>query len=123
MPDIRPYELISRQARTPGPTPRVNAGTGFAGCLEEELGGAADELEARGEAEELDYLAAELACRRGLLSPTGTEGAQPYPVQTAYFLRNRNRPLDSPMRSLRLGGLMKAATMQFRNGLPATGTM
>ena len=123
MPDIRPYELISRQVPTQGPSPRVNAGTGFSGYLDQELLGAAEELDARGEAEELDYLAAELACRRGLLTPTGTEGSQPYPVQTAYFLRNQNRPVDSPMRSLRLGGMMKAATMQFRNGLPATGTM
>lgn len=44
-----------------------------------------------------------------------------YPRQVAYFLPQERRSDRSPIRTLRLGGLLKAATEQLRIGLPATG--
>lgn len=126
MPQIRPYELVqSARSLAPAPQQRPSDAATFERFLGAELSvpGLQDreEADSRTDGVDLEYLAAELACRRNLTRPTTVE-ASDYPVQTAYFLRNQRRPEDSPMRKMRLGGVMKAAAVQLRNGLPATGT-
>lgn len=44
-----------------------------------------------------------------------------YPEHAACFLPQHRRPARSPMRVLRLGGLLKAAARQLRLGVPASG--
>lgn len=126
MPQIRPYELVqSARSQAPAPQQRPADATAFERFLGAELSvpdlQEREEPESRADGVDLEYLAAELACRRNLTRPATLEAGD-YPIQTAYFLRNQRRPEDSPMRKMRLGGVMKAATVQLRNGLPATGT-
>lgn len=126
MPQIRPYELVqSARSQSPAPQQRPSDAATFERFLGAELSISdlqdREEPESRTDGVDLEYLAAELACRRNLTGPA-TLDAGGYPIQTAYFLRNQRRPEDSPMRKMRLGGVMKAATVQLRNGLPATGT-
>lgn len=124
MPQIRPYELVqSERSQAPSAQRPSDAAT-FDRFLGAEL--SVPDLQDRDDPEprtmgvDLEYLAAELACRRNLMQPASLD-AVGYPIQTAYFLRQQNRSEDSPMRKMRLGGVMKAATAQMRNGLPATG--
>lgn len=126
MPQIRPYELVqSARSQAPAPPQRPTDAATFERFLGAELEVSdlqdREEPEFRTDGVDLEYLAAELACRRNLMQPA-TMDAGGYPMQTAYFLRNQRRSEDSPMRKMRLGGVMKAATVQLRNGLPATGT-
>lgn len=115
MPQIRPYELI--QTTRTAPAPRGAAREGF----ERLLGAEFEVADPEHEGVDLEYVAAELACRRNLARPE-LSGPETYPVQTAYFLRHERKSEVSPMRALRLGGVLKAAEAQRRNGLPATGT-
>lgn len=125
LPQIRPYELVqSARSQAPSAQPRPSDAATFERFLGTELSVSdlqdRDDHDSRTDGVDLDYLAAELACRRNLMQPASLDAAG-YPIQTAYFLRQQNRSEDSPMRKMRLGGVMKAATVQLRNGVPATG--
>ncbi len=128
MSEVRPYSLIQKsiQKPVPGSEPRAEAGSpsAFSRLLGEELSVPEDRLdpeqskvqedaEVGSEDVDLEYVAAELACRRDLLIPNEVEAADSPPVQTAYYLSHPRRSSASPMQAMRLGGAVKAA-MQSR---------
>lgn len=128
MSEVRPYSLIQKTVQKPvqGPEPREEGSSPstFSRLLGEELSVPEDrqapkELNSQEEADgavedvDLEYVAAELACRRDLLIPNEVDDAQSPPVQTAYYLSHPRRSSASPMQALRLGGAVKAA-MQSR---------
>lgn len=122
MQQIRPYDLIAQSPRSQVQAAPRGQAHSFQSFLEEDLAASEFEEEAAGGGADLDYLAAELACRQNLLQATGTDGLQQYPVQSADFLRNQRRPASSPMMALRLSGVIKAASLQHRNGVRPPGT-
>ncbi len=128
MSEVRPYSLIQKsiQKSVPVPEPREEAAgpSAFSRLLGEELSvpedrmtseesTALDDAEVGVEDVDLEYVAAELACRRDLLVPNEVEGVDSPPVQTAYYLSHPRRSSASPMQAMRLGGAVKAA-MQSR---------
>lgn len=127
MPEIRPYDLVRATPAPPAVKP-LAGGQSFESFLGAELSlqdahEAFEEGERQADGGDLEYLAAELACRQWLTHGPTEAGTQAYPIQTAYFLRNQRRPEDSPLRAMRLGGMLKAAALQQRSGMPATGTV
>ena len=134
MQEIRPYSLIQKQIQTNNPeveeTPDQVQDSSFCRYLGEELAvpedreksGMQENGEGNGEGVDLEYVAAELACRRNLLAPEAGAGDQDVPVQPASFLRQQRRSVTSPLQAGRLGGVVKAA-LQSRISIPPPGAI
>jgi hypothetical protein len=130
--EIRPYSLVQKQIRTQDleVDEAPDQGSSFRRYLGEELAvpedreapGVPETAEGGGEGVDLEYVAAELACRRNLLVPEADAGSQEAPVQTAHFLRQQRRSVSSPLQAGRLGGVVKAA-LQSRISIPPPGAM
>ncbi len=131
MQEIRPYSLVQKQIRSQDlETKAVDDGSGFRRYLGEELAvpedreapGPLEAADGVGEGVDLDYVAAELACRQNLLDPKPEEGGEGFPMHTAHFLCQQRRSVASPLQAGRLGGVVKAA-LQSRISIPPPGAM
>jgi len=130
--EIRPYSLVQKQIRSQDleAEEAPDQGTNFRRYLGEELAvpedreapGAPETAEGGGEGVDLDYVAAELACRRNLLAPETDAGSEDAPLHTAHFLCQHRRSVASPLQAGRLGGVVKAA-LQSRISIPPPGGM
>jgi len=130
--EIRPYSLVQKQIRSQdlevdaepdqGSTFRRYLGEELAVPEDREAPGVSEAAEGGGEGVDLDYVAAELACRQNLMDPEPDAGGEDLPMHTAHFLRQQRRSLGSPLQSGRLGGVVKAA-LQSRIIIPPPGAM